>query len=159
MNGMVTKSAVMLVVLLATAGLGAGEPKADPADVKALHELHQAYVAAFNKGDAEAVAALYAPDGDNVRPAGQMTKGRAEIEKGYANFFAQNKRSAKLDAPFASLRFITRDVAIADRPAALTPAPEGGPRKVHVTVVYVKRDGKWLIASNRVMVPFQSSGH
>ena len=157
MNCMVTKSAVMLVVLLATAGLGAGEPSADPADVKALHELHQAFLAAFNKGDAEAVAALYAPDGDSVRPAGQMTKGRAEIEKGYAKLFAQNK-GAKLDAPFGSLRFITRDVAIADRPSALTPAPEGGPRKLHITVVYVKRDGKWLIASNRVMVPFQSSG-
>jgi uncharacterized protein (TIGR02246 family) len=147
---------VMVVVLLPAAPLWADQPKENPADVKALQELHRTFLAAFNKGDAKAVAALYAPDGDRLDLTGEMIAGRAEIEKAYVTFFAQ-RQGAKLNSPFGSVRFLTSDVAIADRPGALTPAIEGGPSKVHSTVVYVKRDGKWQIASTRLMVPFQPS--
>jgi uncharacterized protein (TIGR02246 family) len=156
MECMATRLFLMVVVFLATPPLWAEQPAADPADEKALRELHREFLAAFNKGDAEAVAALYAPDADFLGSGGDMSKGRDEIEKRTASFFAQNK-GAKLKSPFGSIHFITPDVAIADRPAGLTPAPEGVPGKVHATVVYVKRSGKWLIASVRLMVPFQPS--
>jgi hypothetical protein len=42
-----------LVVLLAMASGWAEQPRANPADEKALGELHRAFLAAFNKGDAE----------------------------------------------------------------------------------------------------------
>jgi uncharacterized protein (TIGR02246 family) len=121
-----------------------------------LRELHRAYLAAFNKGSAEAVAAFYAPDADFIGVAGDLYKGRAEIEKRNASFFAKNK-DAKLKSPIGSIRFLTPDVAIVDRSAELSPVPEGGPQKVHATIVYVKRDGKWQIASVRLMAPFQPS--
>jgi uncharacterized protein (TIGR02246 family) len=156
MNCMATRLTVLVVVLLATAQGWAEQPKVDPADVKALREAHRGFVAAINKRDAQAVAAFYAPDADRVAPTGEIAKGRAEIQKTYANFFAQIK-GAKLKSSFDSVRFISPEVAIADGSAALTPAREGGPSKVHTTVVYVKRDGKWLIAANRVMVPLQES--
>jgi uncharacterized protein (TIGR02246 family) len=147
---------MMAVALLAPGPLLAEQPKHDPADEKALRELHRAYLAAFNKGDAEAVAALYTPDADFLGVTGDLSKGRAEIEKRNASFFAQNK-GVKLKSPFGSLRFITPHVAIADHTSELTPAPESGLSKVHATVIYVKRDGKWQIASVRLMAPFQSS--
>jgi uncharacterized protein (TIGR02246 family) len=156
MNCIAMKGNVMVVVLLATAPSWAEQPKADPADVKALHELHRAHLAAFNNGDAQAVAAFYARDADRIDTRGQMTKGRAEIEKGAANFFARNK-GVKLNASFGTLRFLTPDVAVADRTGEVTPAPEGGPSKVHATVIYVKRDGKWMITSVRLAAPFQPS--
>jgi len=147
---------VTVMVLLATLPSWAEQSKGDPADEKALRELHREFVAAYNKGDAEAIAAFYAPDADFVGIRGNAYHGRAAIKERTANFFAQNK-GAKLTSPFGSLRFITSDVAIADRAEELTPAAVGGPGKLQATVIYVKRDGKWLQASVRLMVPFQPS--
>ena len=98
------------------------------------------------------MAACYATDADLVGIRGDTYHGRAKI----ANFFAHNK-GAKLKSPFGSLRFISADVAISDRSEELTPTVEGEPGGVHATVVYVKREGKWLQASVHLMVPFQPS--
>jgi uncharacterized protein (TIGR02246 family) len=144
------------MVLLATAPSWAEQPKGDPADEKAVRELHREVIAAYNKGDAEAVAACYAPDADLVGIRGDTYHGRAEIEKCYTTLFAHNK-GARLKSPFSSVRFLTPEVAISDHAEELTPPGEGWPGRVHATVVYVKRDGKWLQASVRLMVPFQAS--
>jgi uncharacterized protein (TIGR02246 family) len=156
MKGLATSLTVMVVALLATARTWAEQPKADPADMAALREAHRGFVTAINKRDAQAVAAFFAPEGDRVAPTGEIAKGRAEIQNAYANLFTKIK-GAKLKSSFDSVRFVAPDVAIADGWAALTPAREGGPSKVHTTVVYVKSAGKWLIAANRSMVPFQES--
>ena len=156
MNGLATRLSVLVVVLLATRQGWGEQPKANPAEEKALRDAHRTFLAAFNKGDAEAVAAFYAPDADLIGPTGQLSKGRAQIEKTHADFFAKNK-GIKLKSPFGSVRFITPDVAIADRTGELTPASDGGTGKVHATIVYVKSDGKWLMAGVRLMVPFQES--
>jgi uncharacterized protein (TIGR02246 family) len=132
------------------------QPKAHAADEKALREFHRDFVAAYNRGDAEAVAAFYAPDSDLVDIRGDTHHGRAEIEKRTASFFAQTK-SAKLRSPFGSLRFLTPDVVIPDRSEELTPPVEGLPSRLLATVVYVKSEGKWLQASVRLMVPIQPS--
>jgi uncharacterized protein (TIGR02246 family) len=145
------------MVFLATAPSWAEQPQGNPADEKALRELHQQFVAAYNKGDAKAVAAFYAPDADFVGIRGDAFHGRAEIEESFAKSFARNKGAA-LKSPFGSLRFITSDVAIADRSEELTPTAQGEPGKINATVVYAKRDGKWLQASVRLMVPFQRPG-
>src|SRR6516162_5322186 len=87
-----------ITVLLATAPGWAGQPKGDPADEKALRELHREFVAAYNKGDVEAVAAFYAPDADFVGVGGDTYHGRAEIKERTANFFAKNK-GARLKSP------------------------------------------------------------
>lgn len=147
---------ITVMVLLATGPSWAEQPKGDPADEQALHAFHRAFVAAYNKGDAEAVAAFYAPDADFVGVRGDTYHGRAEIQKRTANFFTHNK-GVKLKSPFGSLRFLTPEVAIPDRAEELMPTVEGGPGRIHAMVVYVKRDGHWLQASVRLMVPFQPS--
>jgi uncharacterized protein (TIGR02246 family) len=147
---------VTVIALLGMAPSWTEQPKADAADEKALREFHRDFVAAYNRGDSERVTAFYAPNADFVDIKGDTYHGRAEIEKRTANFFAQT-RSAKLRSPFGSLRFLTSDVAIVDRSEELTPPAEGGPGRLHATVVYVKRDGKWNQASVRLMVPFQPS--
>jgi uncharacterized protein (TIGR02246 family) len=154
MNCIAMRWTVMVVVLLATAPLWAEQPTVDPADEKALQEFHRVFLAAFNRGDVEAVVAIHTSDVDFFGFEGQMSKGRAELEKQLASSFAKYK-GAKLESPFGSLRFLTPDVAIADRPSMLTPHPEGGPNAVRATVVYVKRGGKWLIAGVRLAALFQ----
>ena len=153
-------SAIFLVLL--TAALSgeqrgwAQQPQANSADEEALRKFHREFVAAYNKGDAAAVAACYAPDADFVGFRGDAYHGRAQIQERTATFLEKSK-GAKLTSPFGSLRLITPHVAVADRVEELTPAAEGGPCRIHATVVYVKRDGKWLQAAVRLMVPFEAS--
>jgi uncharacterized protein (TIGR02246 family) len=148
------KWTVTIMVLLAPELGWAEQPKGDSADERALRELHREFLAAYNQGDVKAVAASYTPDGDFVGIRGDAYHGRAAIEARMANYFARTK-GAKLKSPFGSLRFITPDVAIADRSEELTPTVEGEPGTLHATVVYVRRHGKWLQASVRLMVPFR----
>ena len=51
----------------------------------------QEFVAAFNRGDAKAVAGFWAPDAEYVDQMGGTVKGRAALEKLYAKTFAENK--------------------------------------------------------------------
>ncbi len=143
-----------LMTLLVAAPSLAEQPGGDPADERALRELHREFVAAYNKRDVAALAASYAPDADFVGIRGETYHGREQIKERMAHFLAQEK-GVKLHSPFGALRFITPDVAIADRSEELTPPARGEPGKIHTTVVYVKRDGKWLQASVRLMVPFE----
>src|SRR5262245_29055735 len=57
-------------------------------DLEAIREGSQAFVEAFNRADAQAVAALWAPDGEYIDEAGRKFEGRAAIEKEYAAFFS-----------------------------------------------------------------------
>jgi len=49
-------------------------------DKATIVKLNDAWAAAFNKGDASAVAAMYTEDAFVLPPGGEMVKGRAAIE-------------------------------------------------------------------------------
>ena len=66
--------------------------KADPDAQK----LADQYTAAFNKGDAKALIALYAAAATRLGPDGQLLTGRAAIEKNYADGFAGALKGTKL---------------------------------------------------------------
>ena len=51
----------------------AGEP--------AVRDLIESFAVAWNRGDVEALAVLFSPDGEFVSPYGSVTSGRAEIKK------------------------------------------------------------------------------
>src|SRR4051794_29148112 len=63
------------------------EGKAKPGEGRRAKD----FVAAFNKGDARAVAAFWVPDGDYIDEGGRVTKGRAALEKLYEKQFAAQK--------------------------------------------------------------------
>ncbi len=112
---------------------------AAPSDaLKASQEQADAYLAAFNKGDAKAVAALYAEDARFHADDGSAT-GRAAIQDELAAFFVKNK-GAKLALSIDAARFLTPDVLIEDGTSAV------GDGMTRYTVTYVKKAGKWLIA-------------
>ena len=117
-------------------------------DEAALKKRAEAFIAAFDKGDAKAVAAFWTEDGDYVDETGRQMKGRAEIEKAFTEFFAENK-GLKVQIHTESLRFVTPDVAVEDGVTSVAEPDGGPPSRTRYTVVHVKKDGQWLLSSVR----------
>src|SRR5262245_61443570 len=66
----------------------AGQDKAEEA---ALQKSAEAFVEAFHKGDAKALAAFWTENGDYTDQRGHRIKGREAIEKTFSDLFAENK--------------------------------------------------------------------
>lgn len=70
---------------------------AEAASTKAqIDAANQKWIAAFNKGDAAAVASLYVPDATALPPGGDMVKGRAAIEKFWAGAIQSGLKNPSL---------------------------------------------------------------
>ena len=140
----------LLAPLALAAGLSARPAAAadNANDEAALKKRADAFAAAFDKGDAKAVAAFWTEDGDYVDETGKQMKGRAEIEKAFTEFFAENK-GLKVQIHTESLRFVTPDVAVEDGVTAVAEPDGGPPSRTRYTVVHVKKDGQWLLSSVR----------
>ncbi|HEY7327332.1 MAG TPA: SgcJ/EcaC family oxidoreductase [Gemmataceae bacterium] len=144
----------LFVFLLAlTAGVFAGpgvgqQTKGDAADKEAIAQNAEAFIEAFQKGDAKAIAAFWTPDGDYTNQSGRQLKGREAIEKAFQSFFAENKGlTVRIEGD--SLRFVTPEVAIEDGTTYVI-HPDGlPPSRARYTIVHVKTDGKWLLSSVR----------
>jgi uncharacterized protein (TIGR02246 family) len=128
-----------------------GSAADDAGDAKAKEAIArnaEAFVEAFHNGDARAVAAFWAPDGDYTDQTGRRMKGREAVEKAFKGLFAENK-GLKLRIDSASLRFLTPDVAVEDGVTAVLPPDGGPPSRARYTIVHVKKDGQWLLGSVR----------
>jgi uncharacterized protein (TIGR02246 family) len=86
---------MMWRVLMIVAGLGLGAAPAVAQNKPMIEKLNDGWTAAFNKGDAAAVAALYAEDAYVLPPGSGMVKGRAAIEAFWRQA-AQQMTDAKL---------------------------------------------------------------
>jgi uncharacterized protein (TIGR02246 family) len=123
-------------------------PAGDPADLIQIAAVGEAYVKAFEKGDAKAIAAFWTPDGDYVEQTGKVFKGREAIEGAFKPFFAANK-GASLRIDSESISFPGDGVAIEDGSTSVIFADGTLPARGQFTNVFVKQDGKWLLASVR----------
>jgi uncharacterized protein (TIGR02246 family) len=151
----ITLHTLAALLLLAVAGFPARAQSPQPDDLAAIRESSRAFVAAFDKGDAKAVAALWTEDGEFIDESGEAFTGRAAIEKEYATFFAANS-GVKLKLTIDSLKRLSADTAIEDGRASLDPAPPGPPAMSKYLAVHVRIGGKWLMSTvrdSRVEVP------
>ena len=57
----------------------------------AIRAAVESYVAAYNRGDAKAVASHWSESGEWISPSGQRFQGRQAIEKEMESLFAENK--------------------------------------------------------------------
>jgi uncharacterized protein (TIGR02246 family) len=106
----------------------------------------RAYAEAFNKNDAKAAAAFWAPKGVYVdRDTGERSEGREAIEADLATLFKEN-RGARLSASVANVRFVTPGVAMVEG-AATVFRPGEDPNETSFAAVLVKQDATWLIDS------------
>jgi uncharacterized protein (TIGR02246 family) len=149
-------SSVLLVIALA--GRSAGQERVghqpvphDPrheAEEKAISDNRVVYAQAFEAGDARKAAALWSPDGEFVEPDGHIIRGRTAIEKDLAAFFAENG-PVKIRITSDSLRFPTPDVALESGLCQATRTRDGTASAAAYSIVHVKKDGKWYLASVR----------
>ena len=121
-------------------------PPAAAQTAAAIQKLDNAWAAAFNKGDAAAVAAMYTEDAAVLPPGHEMVKGRAAIEECWQGA-TQQLGNAKLVAvdvtplgPRAAREIGTVTLTTKSQP----PQPVVG----KYVVVWRKLGPRWLLATD-----------
>jgi uncharacterized protein (TIGR02246 family) len=133
--------ALGLVALVASAEQPQAREKEEPGKAR-----RGAFIAAFNKGDAKAVAAFWTPDATYVDHFGHEYKGRPAIQRLYEKVFAAHK-GAKLSIQITSAKELTPDVALEDGVTAVT-LVDGSPASAgRFSAVLLKKDGEWYLQS------------
>lgn len=134
----------MLAILFAFATIFAEDDVAD----SLIRKKTAAYVEAYNRHDAKALAAFWAEDGEYIAPeSAEVISGRAAIEESFKARFSQAD-NVKLRAKVESVTFPAKDEAVAvgtfyvDRPGH-------EPRQIALKIYFEKRNGDWLIGEIR----------
>jgi uncharacterized protein (TIGR02246 family) len=117
-------------------------------DTAAIHKNAEAFIAAFDKGDARSLAGLWAPDGDYTNQSGHRLVGREAIEKSFESLFSEVK-GLRVGVTSLSLRFLTPDVAVEDGISEVYPPGGQPPSRARYTIVHVKKDAQWQLGSVR----------
>ena len=144
----ITLFAILTLASFHQSLLLAGAADQQTGDKEALFNNAKAFVDAFEKGDASAVAGFWAEDGEFVDLTGRRLQGRPAIQDAFKDYFAENK-GMKLRIDVNSVRFVTPDLAIEDGMTSLI-SPDGtSPSHARYTNVHVKRDGQWILESVR----------
>ena len=84
------------------------------ADKAAIDKLIKESIKAFNDRDAAAIAANWTTEGEYIRNDGTPVRGRAEIQKGYADFFKTLKGKPTVEVQSDGLRFMSADSAVSE---------------------------------------------
>jgi len=138
MSKLLSVAAFLATVLSMATQAGATEEEVR----KALSD----YVAAFNKQDLPAVAAMWSENATHVdRESGRRTEGRAAIQADLATAFKDQPES-KLAGRVDRVRMIKPDVASVEGETTYGAAEED-PTVNAFSAILINQDGKWLIDS------------
>ncbi len=114
------------------------------ADETAIRQAVAAYVEAFGKHDAQALAELWSPEAVYTnRLTGEEVVGRAAIAEQFAAIFKEQP-GLKLDVAPESIQLLSPNAAVEHGTAKLL-ASQSEPEIINYTAVYIKRDGRWLL--------------
>jgi uncharacterized protein (TIGR02246 family) len=116
-------------------------------DEQAIRQIVAGYGDAFNKGDLDALMAIWAPDAEYIDESGKVTKGRDGIAALFKKFLEDNK-GTKMALEVTNVRPLKGDVALQDGKSTFT-APDGSTDQGRFTAVWFKSNGKWQIRSAR----------
>jgi uncharacterized protein (TIGR02246 family) len=148
MKKLLWASATVCFLLLGAGSARPDAPKKETPEEAALHERGKAMIAAFERGDAAALAEFWTADGDYMDELGHLYKGRQAIKESFDKLFSSEK-GAKLKIYPIAFNLVRPDLAIVDGIMEAFP-PGGGPStSARYTSVNTKQDGKWFIASLR----------
>jgi uncharacterized protein (TIGR02246 family) len=114
-------------------------------DQQAIKKTAEAFVAAFNKGDAKAVAALWTQDGEMSVDGQTTTTGRAQIESTYVEFFKQNA-GVQISVHISSMRNLGPKMIIEKGVSEIMNDDSDNVVDTY-TLVHVKQGEQWLIAT------------
>lgn len=134
--------------------MGSGPSVRAQAGVDAeFKRLVDAFVQAWNKGDAKGVAALHTTDAIRLNTDGTVIVGRAEIEKWMAAAFAGPMKGATLMVTEGKRSHVSGDVYVSEGTYEVTggaPAPPGMTNKGHYINTVLRQGGRLLVASSAV---------
>jgi uncharacterized protein (TIGR02246 family) len=146
--GQTTPARVALEVAPAVSPAQQKVPDERAADRDAVQKALDSFTAAFGKGDAKVVAGHWTPDGEYVSDDGTTIRGRAALEKDYAEFFVKNPDNA-LEVEVDTIRFPSRDTAVVEGHFKLHMGKKKELVVSRCSFLYAREDGKWLIAIAR----------
>jgi|SRR6516165_565481 uncharacterized protein (TIGR02246 family) len=123
------------------------------ADEHAIRALEVRWESAWNWHDVAAMASTYASDSDAVNLAGEWFQGRA-FEKSLEELHSEKTKGSVWKTEQTHIRFLTSQIAIVHVYAQSRGDrnPDGSltaPRRVILTRVEMKREGKWLIVASQ----------
>jgi uncharacterized protein (TIGR02246 family) len=130
-------AAIVLVGLSLVASAQNSDPDAQ--------KLADQYTAAFNKGDAKGLAALYTADALRLGPDGQLITGRTAIEKSYVDGFAGALKGTTLTLQLGRSQAVTQDVKVMEGRFATSGA--AGIKGRYINTIARRPGGVWLLAS------------
>lgn len=145
---------VALLAITAPTVFGADAKEADnqlSEAETAIRAAIESYVAAFNKGDAKAVASHWSEQGEFVTPAGQRLRGRKQLEESFTAYFAETK-DAKIELFDTSIRVASPNVALENGTARVV-SPDAEPSVTVYKAIHVKTAEGWKIDSVREEEP------
>ena len=134
------KTSWMAAIAIVVTSLGLGAQKADPDTQKIADQ----YIAAFNKGDAKGIAALYTANGTRLGPDGMLMAGRAAIEKSYADGFAGPLKGGTLTLQMGATHLAAPDVKVMEGRFTVAGVVPITGRFVNTVV---KQGSGWLLVS------------
>lgn len=171
-----TKTTRLLIAVLMVTGLAAGlgylaaaekankkkkaaeaaaakeEKKADSPELAAVKRTAEAFEKAFNKHDAKAVAAFWTEEGEFIGADGEPIKGRTAIEKSYAEFFKKHPK-AIVEVKVETLKLLGRHTSLEEGSLKLTLPGQKEPSESNYSVLHVREDDGWKMASVREWLP------
>ena len=128
------------------------------ADEREIRKLGTQVQDSWNKGDAKMLSALWLTDGDYVSSTGRTATGRDAVEKAFNEQWTGIYKGTKIAHTLTNVRFVRRDVAIADGAFEVTGMKDAsgkrlGARSGLTTIVAAKKGDRWYVAALRGMVP------
>ena len=122
---------------------------ADP--TTSIRAAVQQYVDIREHPDPQALERLFTSDADQLVSSGEWRKGREAVVNG--TIAASQREAGKRTITIASVRLLSKTVAIADGRYELTDAAGNPTRKMWTSIVLTRDHSGWHIAAIRNMLP------
>jgi uncharacterized protein (TIGR02246 family) len=140
----------LVAVILGVGFMTAQDKKAaDPeraADKQAIDKMVQDMIQAFNNKDAASLVANWTEDGEYSRNDDVPFRGKAAIEKGYAEYFKTLKGKPKIEVQIDGLRFPSKDSAYSEVTLRLKNEEGEVIASSWRNTLLVREDGRWKVA-------------
>ncbi len=117
-------------------------------DEEAVRDVVDRVIKAYDAHDAKSLAALFTAEAEIVDESGHVLKGRPAIEQVFTAAFKAHPK-AKIEIKIESVRFLAPTVAVEEGISTVTREPSEPGEPSRYTVLHVKQDDKWQMASAR----------
>lgn len=152
-------SSVTIAAVLLVGGRAVAQPNPSTEDERACWNLVSAQAEAWNHGDAKALAADFAPDGEFIASDGSVVVGRDEFAKRQAGRVRTIPKDRRLWIKLRSMRelgtsgmLVDTDQEISTDPESAAPGNEAErrvERQLRVRYIFAKEEGRWWIAGQQ----------